>query len=262
MRENPPRPALTRQGAADLIPRAGILAAWWNCWAVGACGAEAVIDALSPFGRHVFVGLDGDPSPLIVGLARLRPTAAPDLTSPERWRMRVALPVAGDAGGLPGPARFNEAAIEAGQAVILSEAGIGLIPDIGADVTTWTCRAVIVGTGAAPPVRPEQAVATVRSALMRALTSLEDLDPAVDRDAVRVQLTDLDKRINEIKLPNTLDQRLVHTAVTAARVLGAVAIVEQADNARPETPDLAARAEALRGLARDARHALAAALSG
>ena len=49
----------------------------------------------------------------------------------------LALPVAGDLLGLRGPADFNLAALEAGEAVVLSGTGLGLVPELDARTVLW-----------------------------------------------------------------------------------------------------------------------------
>lgn len=254
MREPSPSTALDLQVIVEPIPRAAVLAAWWNSWAAGRSAADDFLDVMALFGTHVLLGRDGEQVPLLIGLAGLRPANGDVI-------VRAVLPVAGDPAGLPGPPAMNRRAIAAGQAVVFDSAGVALIPSIAGDVTSWHVCEIDPHRRAAPPVRPEEAAASVRTALLDATTELTSLDIARDRDAVADSLKELDKELRKLRLPRSLPGTHAHTAHTAARVLGIVAIAGADDNSSLTIAQRDDRVRVLGNLARTARHCLAAACS-
>lgn len=106
------------------VPFSAVLVAWGNAWLAGRVGVDEAADMVEcAGGPQVVVGLPGEPDevPLRRGLAVLRVQGMTGL--------RLALPAPGDPLGLPGPAPFNTAAIEAGEAVLmsLSDGPLGLV---------------------------------------------------------------------------------------------------------------------------------------
>lgn len=93
------------------------LVAWANAWLTGHVGLDEAVDAVERTGPHL-----AGQAPLRSWLAELRPRGLTGL--------RLALPAPGDPLGLTGPAEFNRAAIEAGEAVIalLDGSALGLVP--------------------------------------------------------------------------------------------------------------------------------------
>jgi hypothetical protein len=108
-------------------PRAGRLAAWGNALLAGqASPDDAAERAVGADGVHRVAGLPGEEG--LVGLTlafgRLRALGVTAL--------RVALPVPGHPLGLCGPPEFNAVALDAGEAVLAPEAGLGLVPEVAA----------------------------------------------------------------------------------------------------------------------------------
>jgi hypothetical protein len=101
--------------------RSGVLAAWYSAWEGGCVGPDDVITAVvGADAPHQVTGVDDEASgPLSEGLIALRRTRSP---------VRLVLPVAGDVRGLPGPAEFRTAALDAGEAVV--GGGLGLVPRV------------------------------------------------------------------------------------------------------------------------------------
>jgi hypothetical protein len=111
--------------------RCGPLAAWAGAWLQGTAAFDDVLSAASvgaaapalastapgPVPRAAASADQGRPAPLGEILIAWRQARA---------EVRLVLPVAGDVRGLPGPAGFRAAAIEAGQAVV--GAGVGAVP--------------------------------------------------------------------------------------------------------------------------------------
>jgi hypothetical protein len=101
------------------------LVAWGNAWLSGHVGLDEAVDAIEQVnGQHVVAGIPGETGevPLRRGLGSLRVAG---MTA-----FKLALPVPGDLLGLTGPPELNTAALDAGQAAIvtLTDRSIGLVP--------------------------------------------------------------------------------------------------------------------------------------
>ncbi|MCM3884490.1 hypothetical protein [Frankia sp. R82] len=97
--------------ALSASPRSGVLTGWGNAWLAGLVGLDDVITQV-----HCALGGEAAPhtlgdEPLVLGLGALRAAGAE--------RLRLVLPVPGDATGLPGPPEVNRDAITAGEAVLV-----------------------------------------------------------------------------------------------------------------------------------------------
>ena len=103
--------------------RSGPLAAWASAWLAGQVASDEVLRATAgQDAPHQVGGLgafDAELVPLSEVLIAWRRTGS---------AVRLVLPVAGDVRGLPGPAAFRSAALEAGEAV--HGGGIGLVPQV------------------------------------------------------------------------------------------------------------------------------------
>jgi hypothetical protein len=102
--------------------RSGTLAAWSCAWLNGTAAADDVIEAtVGDDAPHVVEDLPGAASvaPLSELLIALR--RAPRA-------VRLVLPVPGDVRGVPGPAEFRAAALEAAEAVVIGR--VGLVPEV------------------------------------------------------------------------------------------------------------------------------------
>lgn len=109
---------------------AAVFAWWWSAWRRGDVPLDDAVGALEGF--HQFVGLPGYDEPVgpVFGFAALRDLGATSAG--------LALPDDGDPLGLGGPAAFNRAAVDAREAVVLSGAGMGLVPHRAGHGVTWT----------------------------------------------------------------------------------------------------------------------------
>ena len=124
--------------------------------------------------------------PLVTGLGRLRAAGADALGA--------ALPAEGDPVGLGGPAAFNAAALEAGEAVVaLDAAGFalhGLVPDRVGAAVTW--QVMPAERRQLPDVG--EADRALRAALPEAADALAALDVARWRPEVADRLMNLRHR--------------------------------------------------------------------
>ena len=95
---------------------------WWGtAWLRGHVVSEQMVDGVvGDDAVHLVAGDDGA-EPLVLALGRLRGLGATGFG--------LALPVAGDPLGLGGPPAFNAAALGAGEAVVVTNADVGLVPE-------------------------------------------------------------------------------------------------------------------------------------
>jgi hypothetical protein len=171
------------------------LTVWTSAWLSGAAAPDDVLDALRAWGEahevvaadaEAAVGLDlplaGDfPATPVQLLAALRSRGAVDA--------RLVLPVPGDVRGLGGGGSFTEAALRAGEAMLLPSLGFGLVPDLIAEgLVRWS--AYKVDTSAAPEhVGLADAEHGLTDAIRDSAGALQTLDVAKDRPGVRAELS-------------------------------------------------------------------------
>lgn len=118
------------------LPRAAILASWLGAWLRGSASADdllAHVDAGHPEAVHVVTALPSSTGAVSLALAlgELRELGATGASA--------ALPVPGDPVGLRGPAAFNAAAIDHGEAVLVEGTGLGLVPVAVGGAVEWRC---------------------------------------------------------------------------------------------------------------------------
>ncbi|MDP9116900.1 MAG: hypothetical protein M3O28_06510 [Actinomycetota bacterium] len=101
--------------------RSGPLAAWTCSWLAGVAASDEVIRAVTgDDATHTVEGLaDGGTAPLSEALISWRRAG---------HQARLILPVPGDVRGVPGPAPFRDAALDAGEAVYAGP--LGLVPTV------------------------------------------------------------------------------------------------------------------------------------
>lgn len=241
------------------LPAAARLAWWGTAWLRGHVVADEVLDAVvDTQATHVVAGLaeldlggDEQTEALLPALARLR---AEGLDS-----IGAAFPVEGDPAGVGGPPAFNAAALEEGEAVVLTggrATPVGLVPVVVGQATTWVAhraaRRQVDDVG--------EADRALRGGLLESARLLADLDVARWRPEVADRLSNLRHR-EPLTAPPGTPARCVDLA---ARGLQAVEIAEIAledDGGAVSLHEAQLRTEAIRPLARAGRHALVAACS-
>ena len=235
------------------LPAAVRMAWWGTAWLRGHVVADHLIDAVLGADANHLVVFPGDtPEPLVTGLGRLRSDGADSLGA--------ALPVEGDPVGLGGPAAFNTAALEAGEAVVvLDVAGFarhGLVPDRVGAAVTWSVM------GAERRQLPDvgEADRSLRSALPEAADALAALDVARWRPEVADRLMNLRHR-PELAAPPGVPGRCVELAARGLQALEVVDLALADDGGALSAAEAEARRAALLSLARAARRALVAAAS-
>ncbi len=229
--------------ALPLAPSATL--AWWTTsWLRGLVVVDEVLDAAAADGR---LHLSAEGEPLAALLGRLR-TAGADGTG-------LALPVDGDPLGLGGPPQLNDAALEAGEALVAAAAGLALVPEASVEVVTWRLL----------PAQRRQLpdVGEADRALRRTTLEAADALAALDVASWRPEAADLliGARPGPASAPPGVPARC---AELASRGLHAAAIVEVAledDGAAVSASEIALRRAALDPLERAARRALVAACS-
>ena len=112
-------------GWDEATPEALRLAWWMTAWLRGEAVTDLVLDAvIGPDATHTVSGLaalglggaEGVADTLVSGMGRLRTEGATGVG--------VAFPAEGDPVGLGGPRAFNDAALEAGEAVVCDFGGV------------------------------------------------------------------------------------------------------------------------------------------
>jgi hypothetical protein len=242
--------------------RSGRLVAWGNAWFAGLASPDEVaarVCGTDP--PHRVVGLPGEPAPvaLSVTLGRLRTLGVTGL--------RLALPAPGDPLGLAGPPEFNEAAVEAGEAVLAlgGERTWGLLPrvrgygprgDRGHEVL-WQVQSVATPRSTGLSDLPE-AEHRLTEALRLATEEMARLDLSATRAA--------DTALAAIRGPLATDSGLApgyparaHRVLALAGRLGAIARLATDDGAALSNHEVRAQRDALRPLERASRHARMAA---
>lgn len=237
------------------LPPGPRFACWFAAYLRGSASLDDALDAITGDDTaHHIVGLDeasATATPLALGLGPLR-TAVLDRAD----HVALSLPAPGDPAGLAGPPDFNAEALEAGAAVLLGGADLGLVPTrVGAGVF-WQLRRA----SAPPPPDLGEADRGLRSVLREVADTLAALDVARWNPDVADALLNL-RRGGPPDLPPGMDPTAVAVATTAARCQTIVDLALENESAAVTGQEADARTAGLRPLGRAARRALAAACS-
>lgn len=243
-----------------VLPRSARTAAWATAWLSGAGSLDDVLDAVRGDDEPPEVlGLPGEPGPVgfAVALGAVRARGATGL--------RLALPVAGDPLGLPGPALLTHAAVAAGEAVLAVGLAWALVPEVRrygpeadeATVVRWhvheaSDRAVDVPSLA-------EAETGLADAVRGAAADLAALDVAGAAPQTLQALGTL-RSARAPLLPTTHGPRADHLAGQALRLLAVVRLARAEDGAAVSSSQVLHRAAALDPVDRAARRALVAAV--
>lgn len=225
--------------------------AWFvSAWLRGDVAPDDVLDAVvGQDAAHDVIGLDGsEPVPLVLALGRIRASGAESAG--------LALPWPGTSAGLGGPAEFNTAAMDAGEAVVLSGAGLGLVPHRAGAGVVWRClpahRRQLVDLG--------EADRGLRASMAQTATALATLDVARWRPEVAEELMNLRHRPSYESPPGT-PPRAVELAGRAVQALGIVDLALADTGGARTAYEIDERERTLRPLGDAARAALVAACS-
>ena len=254
--------------------RSGRLAAWGNALLAGEVSPdEAAVRITAEDARHRVAALPGPDGAtaesaavgLTLALGRLRMLGASGL--------RLALPASGHPLGLSGPPEFNARALEAGEAVVASGAGLGLVPqvheagpggtnrlDVHAEVV-WHCLPVREAPPADVPSLSE-AERELAEALREATEVLTRLDVAGSGPVAEAAVAAYRARAErgrEVLAPG-YPPRAVRVLELAQRVGMLISLAyENGHGSAVSASEMAARGEVLRPVERTARRAQVAA---
>lgn len=233
------------------LPASARLAWWGTAWLRGHVVTDLLIDAvIADDATHAVAGLDpaGGTDTFVVALGRLRALGA--------TAFGAAIPVEGDPVGLGGPRDFNTAALDVGEAVVVSGAGVGLVPERVGAAITWT--AMPAERRQLPDVG--EADRTLRAALLESAGALARLDVARWRPEVADELMNLRHRPH-LDSPAGVPARCVDLASRGVQALGIVDLALEDDGGAVSAHEIEARRASLVPLARAGRRALVAACS-
>lgn len=197
---------------------------WTAAWLHGAVASDDVLDALQAWAEvHEVRAADQDlattldlpgpedsPAGLALLLGALRRTGTGD--------GELVLPVPGDVRGLGGSSPFARLALRCGEAAVLPDAGLGLVPQrVAEGILRWT----IFETGELPP--PEhlpigEAEHGMSSAMREAASTLIDLDIAKHRPGVREEISETVSSRPKPPWPEDVPQRPLRVLQRASEV--------------------------------------------
>jgi hypothetical protein len=169
---------------------------------------------------------------------------------------RTAVPVPGDLLGLRGPAAFNTAAVEAGEAVLLDGTGLGLIPSLDARTVLWRAAPAECG----PVLDRGEESRRLRASLVSTTADLVRLDVASWRPEIPDLLLDV-RRHDRLALPADLGARAVEDLERASLCLEIVDLALDGEGGAVSSYEIGERRRCLTDLDRAARRVVAAVCS-
>lgn len=240
--------------------RSGRLVAWGNAVLAGLVSPDTAADRVQAEDRVHRVRREDDRATLPLFLATLRPQGVRGLL--------LVLPVPGDVLGLSGPASFNTAALDAGEAVLLlGEDPLGLVPAYSRDpdgppgtTTTWCAQSIERRVGTELPSLSE-AERQLTETLREVTEAMADLDLARWRPQWAEALAGIRAGDGCVGLAPGYPGRAHRVLASAQRISAIAALVESDPDAGVGTGILGTRDALLRQLSRAARHATLAAFN-
>ncbi len=197
---------------------------WTSAWLHGAAASDDLLDALQVWARDHEVraaesglatrldlpGPEETPAGPALLLAALRKAGAA--------RGELVLPVAGDVRGLDGASDFSRHALRRGEAVVIADAGLGLVPEhVAEGILRWTVFAL----GELPPAEHlpiGEAEHGMASVMREAASTLTDLDIARRRPGVRTEIADAVSAEPQPSWPQDVPQRPLRVLQRASEV--------------------------------------------
>ena len=230
----------------------GPFAAWSSAWLQGRAAFDDVLSHAGVPGATVLdhtnaAGL-GSVADVLISWRRAGAT-----------NVRAVFPVAGDVRGLPGPANFRIAALDAGSGVLAGS--IGLVPEARSrsvssarELITWHAYDID-----APPldhVQVEEAAHELTEIIRSSASALAAAAVAGGAEDVRDELSEARRAGERLSLPAGYPQRAVALIAQAER-MAAVLHLAQADpvGGAVDRVGIAARSDALRPLETAVRRA-------
>lgn len=227
---------------------------WTRAWFAGAVAPDDVLDAVAA----------GDAPHTVEGVAGLGTLL--DLLAAfrrENATVRLVLPAAGDVRGLPGPADFRTAALEAGEGVVCGRLGavpsvVEYYPSSAPPTVTWLVSAV--EPVAADFVQLQDAQYDLTTAIRESATVLAAADVGRWRDELGAALRDARRAGERLVLPPDYPPRAVALLAQAERMQAVLDLAaDDPVGAAVDQHGVAVRAGALRPLATTIRRARLAA---
>jgi len=245
----------------ERVVHAGHLVAWTNAVLGGTGSADELVPTASL--ADAFVGFPGHDTP--IGPAAL----VGSLRSGGHLALRLVVPAQGDPLGLPGPSAVNQAAIDAGVAVLTvgprDVEPLALIPAFPAVSTsapvTWRVHVVDFATAPAGLPTLSEAQRGLTHDVRESTEILMSLDVARGRAAAEAVLSSAAGIVDSVELPDNFLDKARKVITDALRLRVIVASATQSDGGALTASEVERRLVALRPLDRAARHALAAAYS-
>lgn len=226
--------------------------AWWvSAWLRGDASPDDVRGAVvGADAAHDVTGLPDTEGtvPLVLALGALRRVGSRSAG--------LALPVPGDLSGLGGPRDFNEAALEAGEGVVLEGAGLGLVPHRAGAGVVWRA----MPADRRPLADLGEADRTLRETLLEAAEALVELDVAKWRPEVADELMNL-RRVPSYAAPPGTPAAAASLAGRGLQAQGIVELALEDSGGAVSASETFRREDALRPLERAARQAVVAACS-
>lgn len=221
-----------------------VLAAWLGAVRAGHAGPDDLADAVR----------GDDPRHLVAGLQETRTLELHELPAALKGPISLAMPAPGDPVGLGGPASFNLAALEAGQAVVVGD--VGLVPEEDARTVVWQAHPA----GRVPWVDERETASELRVALLDVTRRLADLDVVAWQPDIPDLLLNLRHRA-PLPLPPGYDARRVETTERAVLCLDILELARSDEGGAVSAYEMDRRRAALADLDRAARRALVGACS-
>ncbi|MFC6285180.1 hypothetical protein ACFP3Q_03370 [Nocardioides sp. GCM10027113] len=235
------------------LPVSAVLAWWGTAWLRGHAAPDDLLDAvIGGDATHAVAGMpapDGEgTTTLLAGLAALRAAGASALG--------CAVPTPGDPVGLGGPREFNSAALEAGQAVVATGTGLGLVPQRVGAAVVWQ----VLPADRRPLPDVGEADRALRRALLDTADALAALDVARWRPEVADELMDL-RHPRPVAAPPGTPARCLDLAGRGLQAITIVDLALEDDGGAVSAHEMQRRRDALQPLATAGRHAVVAACS-
>jgi len=233
------------------LPVSAVLAWWGTAWLRGDAVPDLVLDAvIGDDATHAVAGLPGESGTvtLLAGLAALRRAGA--------TAFGIAVPAPGDPVGLGGPPGFNAAALDAGEAVVVSGCGLGLVPTRVGAAVVWE----VSPASRRPLPDVGDADRELRRALLQSADALAALDVARWRPEVADELISL-RKPPPLAAPPGIPGRCLDLAGRGLQALSIVELALDDDGGAVTAVEAERRRIALRPIDRAGRRALVAACS-
>nr|WP_037304936.1 hypothetical protein [Saccharopolyspora erythraea] len=229
---------------------------WTSAWLHGAAASDDVLDALKPWGEsHEVRAADQDLATRLDLPGPDEPAAGPALLLAALRRSGAAggelvLPVPGDVRGLGGANPFARLALRTGEAAVLREAGLGLVPqNVAEGVVRWTVFELADELPPAEHLPIAEAEHGMSSAMREAASTLIDLDIAKHRPGVRDEIAKTVSSRPQPPWPQDVPQRPLRILQRASEVEAILWVAtDDAPGGALSASATRARTEALRPL--------------